>query len=334
MLIILKYPISDAMLRPLLERLTAMGLSAEVRADGSVPVIFVSGDTARADIDSLRALEYVQEIRRIREPYELASRRSHQEDTVVNVSGVQIGGGHFAVIAGPCSVEGEDQLISIAHAVKNAGATLLRGGAFKPRSSPYSFQGLRDEGLRLLKKARQITGLPIVSEIMEIDELPLFRDVDLIQVGARNMQNYELLKALGKMPKPILLKRGMSCTLQELLMSAEYLLSGGNHRVILCERGIRTFENATRFTPDLAAVPALHELSHLPVIVDPSHSTGHADYVPSMSCAAAAAGADGLIIEVHNHPAKALCDGGQALTPERFGETVRHVFAIRACLAE
>ena len=255
---------------------------------------------------------------------------TREEDTVVDVGGAKIGGGHFAMIAGPCSVESEEQLCSIAQSVKASGAALLRGGAFKPRTSPYAFQGLRDKGIELLLEAKRLTGLPVVTEIMDMSQLHLFRDVDVIQVGARNMQNFELLKELGHVDKPILLKRGLSSTLQELLMSAEYILAGGNEQVILCERGIRTFETATRNTLDLSAVPLLKSMTHLPVIVDPSHATGIAKLVRPMALAAVAAGADGLIIEVHNDPPHAACDGQQSLTPEAFDSLAASVRAMRA----
>ena len=237
---------------------------------------------------------------------------------MVTAGNAKIGGGHFALIAGPCSVESEEQIIGIAKAVQAAGATLLRGGAFKPRTSPYSFQGLGGEGIRLLLEAKRETGLPIVTELMDASELPLFDDVDVIQIGTRNMQNFELLKEIGRTKKPVLLKRGMANTLKELLMSAEYIMAQGNEQVILCERGIRTFETATRNTLDLSCVPLLHEMSHLPVVVDPSHATGLSTLVPTMAMAASASGADGLMIEVHNDPAHALCDGAQSLTPDQF----------------
>lgn len=295
-------------------------------------IIGLVGDTSRIDIDLIRALDIVEDVKRIQEPYKAANRKFHPEDSIYDIHGAKIGGGHFALIAGPCSVESEEQIIAIAKAVKAAGATMLRGGAFKPRSSPYAFQGLRADGIRLLLEAKAETGLPIVTEIMDLSQLPLFEEVDLVQVGARNMQNFELLRELGKADKPILLKRGLSSTLEELLMSAEYILSGGNKRVILCERGIRTFESYTRNTLDLSAIPAVKGLSHLPIIIDPSHATGIARMVPSMSVAATAAGADGLIIEVHNDPAHALCDGQQSITPEAFSELSRSIGVIRTAL--
>ena len=248
---------------------------------------------------------------------------------MVRVGDASFGGGNFAVIAGPCSVESEDQIIEVAMAVKQAGANILRGGAFKPRTSPYAFQGMKDKGIDLLIKAKQATGLPIITEIMNISTLDLFADVDIIQVGARNMQNFDLLKELGKCRKPILLKRGLANTLQELLMSAEYIMSEGNEEVILCERGVRTFETYTRNTLDLSAVPVLHELSHLPVVIDPSHATGKSRLVSPMAAAAVACGADGIMVEVHNDPAHALCDGAQSLTPAQFEEMNRKLQRIR-----
>ena len=293
-------------------------------------ILGLVGDTTVVDIDLLNALDIVEDVKRIQEPYKFANRKMHPEDTVVDAGGAKIGGGHFAMIAGPCSVESEEQLCSIAQSVKASGAALLRGGAFKPRTSPYAFQGLRDKGIELLLEAKRLTGLPVVTEIMDMSQLHLFRDVDVIQVGARNMQNFELLKELGHVDKPILLKRGLSSTLQELLMSAEYILAGGNEQVILCERGIRTFETATRNTLDLSAVPLLKSMTHLPVIVDPSHATGIAKLVRPMALAAVAAGADGLIIEVHNDPPHAACDGQQSLTPEAFDSLAASVRAMRA----
>lgn len=278
------------------------------------------GDTTHISIEQVQAMDIVEDVKRIQEPYKNANRKFHPKDTVISIGDAKIGGGNFAVIAGPCSVESEEQICEIAREVKSAGAGLLRGGAFKPRTSPYAFQGLRKDGLKMLVTAKQETGLPIVTEIMDIAQLPLFEEVDVIQVGARNMQNFELLKELGKIRKPILLKRGLSSTIEELLMSAEYIMAGGNDQVILCERGIRTFETATRNTLDISAIPVLKKLSHLPIIVDPSHGTGKSSLVAPMSLAATAAGADGLIIEVHNHPAEALCDGPQSLTPDAFRE--------------
>jgi len=307
-----------------------MGLETHKSIGANHTIIGLVGDTSRVDMESILALDIVEAVRRIQEPYKNANRKFHEEDTVITLSnGAKIGGGHFMVMAGPCSVETEEQIISVARSVKAAGATVLRGGAFKPRTSPYAFQGLQGEGIKLLLEAKAETGLPIVTEIMDAKHLPLFEDVDIIQVGARNMQNFELLKELGHLRKPILLKRGMSGTLQELLMSAEYIMAGGNEEVILCERGIRTFETATRNTMDLSVIPVLHQFSHLPVVVDPSHATGKASLVAPMALAATAAGTDGLIIEVHNDPARALCDGPQSLRPEQFDEMMRKIEAIR-----
>lgn len=291
------------------------------------------GDTSRIDTDLIEGLDIVDGIRRISEPYKQANRKFHPDDTVIEVGdGIKIGGGNFQFFAGPCSIESEEQIITVAKAVKAAGAKILRGGAFKPRTSPYAFQGMRDEGLKLLLLAKKETGMPIVTEIMDASHLDLFNDVDIIQVGARNMQNFELLKELGRCNKPIFLKRGLSATYQELLMSAEYIMSEGNQNVILCERGIRTFETATRNTLDLAAVPMLKEKTHLPIVIDPSHAAGIARLVKPMSFAAAACGADGLMIEVHNDPSKALCDGPQALRPEEFEEVVKGVDKIRSAV--
>ena len=310
--------------------LHSMGLETHLSVGENHTIVGLVGDTSRVDIESIMALDIVETVRRIQEPYKNANRKFHEQDTVIELpGGAKIGGGHFLVMAGPCSVENEEQLISVAQSVKAAGAQVLRGGAFKPRTSPYAFQGLHEEGIRLLLKAREATGLPIVTEIMDAQHLPLFEDIDIIQVGARNMQNFELLKQLGKLRKPVLLKRGMANTLQELLMSAEYIMAGGNGQVILCERGIRTFETATRNTMDLSVVPMLHRLSHLPVVVDPSHATGSYQLVPPMALAATAAGADGLIIEVHNDPEHALCDGPQSLRPEKFADMMDKVRAIR-----
>ncbi len=291
-------------------------------------VLGLIGDTSAVDIDLINTLDIVEEVKRISEPYKNANRKFHPEDLVIDIGGVKLGGGNFQIIAGPCSIESHDQICSVAESVKKAGATLLRGGAFKPRTSPYAFQGLRDEGLKLLLAAKKATGLPVVTEIMDLSQLDLFSDVDVIQVGARNMQNFELLKELSRSEKIILLKRGLANTLEELLMSAEYAMAGGNENVILCERGIRTFETATRNTLDISAIPMLKKMSHLPIIVDPSHATGKAGLVMPLSLAATAAGADGLMIEVHNDPKTALCDGPQSLTPKKFDEVVGAVNAI------
>ncbi len=296
-----------------------------------VTVLGLIGDTSAVDIDFIQAQEIVESVRRVQEPYKKANRKFHPDDTVITLPGGQtIGDGGLALIAGPCSVESEEQICYVADRVKKAGAQFLRGGAFKPRTSPYAFQGLKAEGLELLREARKKTGLPIVTEIMRVSHIDMFEDVDIIQVGARNMQNFELLKELGKLDKPILLKRGLSSTIEELLMSAEYIMAGGNEKVILCERGIRTYETYTRNTLDISAVPILKKLSHLPVIVDPSHASGISWLVEPLALAAVAAGADGLIIEVHNDPSKALSDGAQSLTPEQFDETAKRVFAAAA----
>ena len=312
--------------------LKGMNLDVHISAGQEVTVLGLVGDTSRVDIELLNSLEIVESVKRVSEPFKQANRKFHPDDSVITVGNAKIGGGHFAMIAGPCSVESEEQIIEVAEAVKAAGADILRGGAYKPRTSPYAFQGLKGEGLRLLKLAKKATGLPIITEIMNVRSLDLFEDVDIIQVGARNMQNFDLLQELGKTDKPILLKRGLANTLQELLMSAEYIMSEGNENIILCERGIRTFETCTRNTLDLSAVPVLHEMTHLPVVVDPSHATGKAPLVPSMAAAAAACGADGIMVEVHNNPACALCDGAQSLTPNQFTELNRKVQKIREAI--
>ena len=328
MVIILKDKADEKQVQQLTSWLKSMDLDIHVSKGSRHTLLGLVGDTSNVDIDLLKSLDVVDTVKRIQEPYKNANRKFHEDDTIVDVGGVKIGGGNFQIIAGPCSVESREQIIAVAKAVKASGATLLRGGAFKPRTSPYAFQGLHAEGIELLKEARRVTGLPIVTEIMDGSHLPLFEDVDVIQVGARNMQNFELLKELGTLKKPILLKRGLASTLQELLMSAEYILAGGNPNVILCERGIRTFETATRNTVDISAVPVLRQLTHLPVIVDPSHGTGSAALVKPMAFAATAADADGLMIEVHNDPQHALCDGAQSLTPEAFDEVARGVRSI------
>ena len=295
-------------------------------------VLGLIGDTSHIDMDMLKLLDIVDNVKRISEPFKSANRKFHPDDTVINVKDALCGGGNFAVIAGPCSVENKEQILEVANRVKASGATMLRGGAFKPRTSPYAFQGMKAEGIELLLEAKKATGLPIVTEIMNANHLPLFEDVDVIQVGARNMQNFELLKELGRTKKTILLKRGLANTIQEFLMSAEYIMAGGNENIILCERGIRTFETCTRNTLDLSAVPVLHKLTHLPVVVDPSHATGYRDLVEPMALAATAAGADGLMIEVHNNPAKALCDGAQSLTPDQFDTLMNKVKRIKEVL--
>ena len=318
--------------KKLIEWFEAQNLKVHISDGDYQTVLGLIGDTHKIDTQMLESLEIVEKIARISEPFKKANRKFHPDDTVVTAEDAKCGGGHFAVIAGPCSVESREQVVEIAKQVKAAGATMLRGGAFKPRTSPYAFQGMRAEGIELLLEAKKETGLPIVTEIMNINHLPLFEEVDVIQVGARNMQNFELLKELGKTNKPILLKRGLSSTIDELLMSAEYIMASGNEQVILCERGIRTFETCTRNTLDLSAVPVLHKLTHLPVIIDPSHATGHANLVKPMAMAATACGADGLMIEVHNNPEKALCDGAQSLTPAAFADVMSRVQKIREVL--
>lgn len=313
------------------EQVTEITHWIESNADVQVNPIFGSmttilglvGDTSSVDMGLIRSNELVEDVKRVSEPYKKANRKFHPDDTVIEIENLKLGGGYFQTIAGPCSVESEEQIIEVARAVKAAGAKMLRGGAFKPRTSPYSFQGMRAEGLELLLKAKKETGLPIVSELMSLSHLDLFADVDVIQIGARNMQNFELLKELGHCNKTILLKRGLANTIEELLMSAEYIMSGGNENIILCERGIRTYETYTRNTLDLSAIPLLKKYSHLPVVVDPSHATGQAWMVPTMAKAAIAAGADGLLIEVHNNPCKAKCDGAQSLNCEEFANLMK-----------
>ena len=325
MVVILKEHPNEKQLDNLKNWLSSLGLEIHMSTGTKHTILGLVGDTSVVDIDLIKALDIVEEVKRIQEPFKNANRKFHPQDTVVDVGGVKLGGGHFQFIAGPCSVETEEQICSIARSVKQSGAGFLRGGAFKPRTSPYAFQGLRAEGIRLLLEAKRETGLPIVTELMDLNQLEYFDDIDVIQVGARNMQNFELLKVLGHLRKPILIKRGMAGTLQELLMSAEYVMAGGNEQVILCERGIRTYETYTRNTLDLSAVPVLKSMTHLPVVIDPSHATGKASLVRSMSLAAAAAGADGLMIEVHNDPQHALCDGPQSITPEAFGALAENV---------
>lgn len=325
MIIILKDNPNPKQLDNLMQWLQSQGIKIHESKGENTRILGLVGDTTVIDIDLINALDIVEDVKRIQEPYKNANRKFHPADTVVDVSGVKIGGGHFQIMAGPCSVESKEQICFIAESVRDSGASLLRGGAFKPRTSPYAFQGMRDEGIQLLLEAKQISGLPIVTEIMDISHLPLFENVDMIQVGARNMQNFELLKELGRTNKPILLKRGLSSTLQELLMSVEYIMAGGNSQVVLCERGIRTFETATRNTLDLSVVPLLKTMTHLPIVVDPSHGTGLSKLVKPMSMAAAAIGADGLMIEVHNDPAHALSDGQQSLTPEAFRDVVESI---------
>ncbi len=332
MIAVLKAGTTQSQRDHLVAWLKRMNLDVHISEGAEVTVLGLIGDTSRVDMELLGSLEIVQTVKRVSEPYKQVNRKFHPQDTIVQVGNVRIGGGYFALIAGPCSVENENQIIEVAQQVKASGAAILRGGAFKPRTSPYAFQGLGAEGLDLLRAARAATGLPICTELMNLHHLDLFHDIDMIQIGARNMQNFDLLKEVGKTDKPILLKRGLSSTIQEWLMSAEYIMSEGNPNVILCERGIRTFETATRNTLDLSCVPILHELSHLPVVVDPSHATGKAHLVPPMAVAATASGADGLMIEVHNNPGKALCDGAQSLTPDQFDELAHRVKVLREAL--
>ena len=325
MIAVLKQGTTETQLENLSAWLRTQGLDVHVSRGAVHTVVGLVGDTAKIDAELLESLDIVDSVKRISEPFKSANRKFHPDDSVIKVGDTSVGGDIFAVMAGPCSVESEEQVMEIARAVKAAGATMLRGGAFKPRTSPYDFQGLKADGIELLLKAKKETGLPIVTEIMNANHLPLFEEVDVIQVGARNMQNFELLKELGRTNKPILLKRGLANTLKELLMSAEYIMAGGNENVILCERGLRTFETYTRNTLDLSAAPMLSELTHLPVIIDPSHATGVARLVKPMAMAAAACGAHGLMIEVHNDPAHALCDGAQSLTPDAFADVMRAV---------
>ena len=330
MIIALRKDIRKEEQERLIAWLESYGVRTHISEGEFQTVIGLVGDTTRIDTDLISGLDIVQSVTRISEPFKKANRKFHPDDTVVQVTDqVAFGGGHFQLIAGPCSVETEDQVETIARAVKESGAGMLRGGAFKPRTSPYDFQGLHGEGIRILLEVKKRTGMPIITEIMDIGHLPLFEQVDVIQVGARNMQNFELLKELGRTDKPVLLKRGLANNIKELLMSAEYIMAGGNERIILCERGVRTFETYTRNTLDLSAVAVLHELSHLPVVVDPSHATGAARYVKPMALAAAACGADGLMIEVHNDPAHARCDGPQSLTPEQFDDVAKAVMKVR-----
>ena len=332
MITVLKSGVSAAQTEHLIAWLRNQNLDVHISHGANHTVLGLIGDTSKVDMELLGSLDIVESVKRVTEPYKQCSRQFHPEDTVITVGDAKIGGGHFALIAGPCSVETEGQIIGVAQAVKEAGAQLLRGGAFKPRTSPYDFQGLGAEGLRLLLEAKKATGLPIVTEIMNINALPLFEDVDVIQVGARNMQNFDLLKELGKTDKPILLKRGLANTLKEFLMSAEYIMSEGNHQVILCERGIRTFDTYARNTLDLTVVPMLHELCHLPVIVDPSHATGKIRLIPPMALAAVACGADGVMLEVHNDPIHALCDGAQSLKPDQFAEVSKKIRVVREAI--
>jgi 3-deoxy-7-phosphoheptulonate synthase len=330
MIILIKKGADEAQVENLKALLRSRNIEPHVSHGSLQTLIGCVGDVAHLDPSLIEALDVVESVQRIQEPYKAANRKFHPEDTAIDCSGVKIGAGHFGVIAGPCSVESEEQIVGIAKSVKASGASMLRGGAFKPRTSPYAFQGLGAEGLRMLSVAKRETGLPIVTELMDFKDIELFNDVDVIQIGARNMQNFNLLKEVGSYTKkPVLLKRGMSATIQELLMSAEYIMASGNPNVILCERGIRTFETSLRNTLDLGVVPLLHRLSHLPVVVDPSHATGYAYMVDPVAVAATAIGADGLIIEVHNDPPHARCDGVQSQTPEMFEKTMARVCKVR-----
>ena len=329
MIVVFKQNTPAKAIEELSRSISSMGVQVNKVVGSEATILGIVGDTSNVDMKVLEANENVERVMRVSEPYKKANRKFHPDPTIVKVGDTEVGGKQITLIAGPCSVESEAQIVSVAKAVKNSGATMLRGGAFKPRTSPYSFQGLKYEGLELLKEARAETGLPIVTELMSPYDIDRFvKDVDVIQIGARNMQNFELLKELGKINKPVLLKRGLSATIEEWLMSAEYILSGGNSDVILCERGIRTFETYTRNTLDLSAIVAIKQLSHLPVIVDPSHATGKAWMVPALARAAIAVGADGLIIEVHNDPEHALCDGSQSIRPEQFDEVVKDLRTI------
>lgn len=333
MIAVLKPNTNEEQIENLSQWLKSQGLGVHISRGKVHTVIGLIGDTSKVDSELLESLEIVESVTRVTEPFKNANRKFHPEDSIISVTdNTTVGGGSFCFIAGPCSVESKEQVCDIADAVKKSGATMLRGGAFKPRTSPYDFQGLKADGIEFLLEAKKKTGLPIVTEIMNANHLPMFENVDVIQVGARNMQNFELLKELGRTKKPILLKRGLANTLKELLMSAEYIMAGGNENVILCERGIRTFETYTRNTLDLSAVPMLKELTHLPVVVDPSHATGMARLVKPMALAAAACGADGLMIEVHNNPRQALCDGAQSLTPEQFDDVAKSVRKVLAAL--
>ncbi len=325
MVVILKNGQPEQKVNELMSWLESRGVKINVVKGEQTTILGLVGDTLNIDIESVQANDVVESVQRVQEPYKNVNRKFHPQDTVIDVLGNKIGGGNFSVIAGPCSVESKEQICEVANSVKASGAAFLRGGAFKPRTSPYAFQGLRGSGIELLLEAKKETGMPIVTEIMSLAHLDLFNDVDVIQVGARNMQNFELLKELGHCDKPILLKRGLANTIEELLMSAEYIYAGGNSKIIFCERGIRTFETMTRNTLDISAVPLIKKLSHLPIVIDPSHAAGRTDLVESLAMASVAAGADGLMIEVHNCPQKALSDGAQSLTPEAFADVMNGV---------
>lgn len=333
MIVVLKQNASEKQIENLSNWFLAKGVTPDISKGTNTTIMGLVGDVSKIDTELVEALDIVESVKRVSEPFKQANRKFHPADTVVELkNSTKIGGGNFVYMAGPCSVESEEQIVYCAQRVKAAGAQILRGGAFKPRTSPYSFQGMGEEGLRLLSLAKKETGMPIVTELMDIKHLELFDDVDIIQIGARNMQNFELLKEIGHCDKPILLKRGLANTLQEWLMSAEYIMAGGNHNVILCERGIRTYETYTRNTLDLSAVPAIKKLSHLPIIVDPSHATGLSWMVPTMALGAAAVGADGLMIEVHNDPPRAKCDGAQSLTPDQFDQVTATVGKVLTAL--
>ena len=334
MIVILKHDPDPDQLEGFIHWLEDKGISIHTSVGEANTILGLVGDTSKLDIDLIAALDIVEDVKRVQEPYKNANRKFHPEDTVIQVRDTQIGGGTLTIMAGPCSVESEEQVMTIARLVKASGATMLRGGAFKPRTSPYAFQGLGPAGLEYLKAAREETGLPIVTELMDVSQLPYFEDVDVIQIGARNMQNFDLLRAVGHQEKPVLIKRGMSATYEEWLMSAEYVMAGGNEKVILCERGIRTFESYTRNTLDLAAIPVLRRLTHLPIIIDPSHATGKSWLVDPLAMGAVAAGADGLQIEVHNDPAHALSDGPQSLRPEEFDRLAKKLLALHRTVAK
>lgn len=319
-------------LETLKEWLNGLGVEVHSLASEKGTILGLLGETQNVDVDLVQGLDIVKKVVKVKEPYKSSNRKFHPEDTIIQIGDVKVGGGNFAAIAGPCSVESTEQICNIAKAVKAAGASMLRGGAFKPRTSPYSFQGLRSKGIELLLHAKQMTGMPIVSEIMDIGNIDVFEHVDVIQIGARNMQNFELLKEIGRTDKVILLKRGLANTLKEFLMSAEYIMASGNENVILCERGIRTFETATRNTLDVSAIPLLKQMSHLPVIVDPSHASGIAGLVRPLALAAVAAGADGIMVEVHNDPENALCDGPQSIKPEAFKSLMEDLLKVRGVL--
>ena len=334
MIVVLKHDPNQAQLESLKAWLQEKNIVIHESIGHSNTILGLVGDTSKLDGDLIAALDIVESVKRVQEPYKNANRKFHPEDTIIDLGCTTIGGDNLTIMAGPCSVETEEQVVAIAKAVKASGATMLRGGAFKPRTSPYSFQGLGQRGLEILKVARQETGLPIVTELMDLSQLPLFKDVDVIQIGARNMQNFDLLKAVGHQDRPVMIKRGMSATYEEWLMSAEYVMSGGNENVILCERGIRTFESYTRNTLDLAAIPVMKKLTHLPIIIDPSHATGKSWLVEPLALGAVATGCAGLQIEVHNDPAHALCDGSQSLKPEVFDLLAKKLLKLHAAMKD